>query len=153
MLTLYQDTKISLAGVSFIIPKSFYIVVDDEFCPVKNYGLILTTQEKNCCIEVYTDTSDKLSNIRNDFLSIVCDENAYSIHGEVEERMENNMYSIRAEYESKWYSYFEMHIGQCKGYYIRVNLLITVKKNQGDIAEIMKREDVRQFIDSFEIAE
>lgn len=81
MLTLYQDTKIGVAGVSFTIPKSFYIVVDEDFCPIENNGLVFTTQEKNCCIEVYTEECDAPITLYNDFTSILQEENMYTIHG------------------------------------------------------------------------
>lgn len=149
MLTLYQDTKMSIAGVSFTIPKRFYIVVDDDFCPVKNNGLVFTTQEKNCCIEVYTEECDTTSRLYENFTSIVYDENMYTVRGKIDDRKENALYSVRAEYESKHHSYFEMHMIQHKGYDKRVQVLITVEKVKADISDILKREDVKQFINSF----
>ena len=149
MLTLYQDTKMSIAGVSFIIPKNFYIVVDEDFCPVKSDGLVFTTQEKNCCIEVYTEECDAPITLYNDFTSILQEENMYTLHGNIEERKENTFYSVRAEYESKYHSYFEMHTVRVKGYSKSVKMLITVGKRKTDIRDILRREDVTQFINSF----
>ncbi len=149
MLTLYQDTKMGIEGVSFTIPKSFYIVVDEDFCPIKNNGLVFTTQEKNCCIEVYTEECDAPITLYQDFISILEEENMYTIHGEIEERKENTFYSVRAEYESKHHSYFEMHMVRIKGYNKSVKMLITVEKKETDICDILGREDVTQFINSF----
>ncbi len=149
MLTLYQDTKMGIEGVSFTIPKSFYIVVDDDFCPIKNNGLVFTTQEKNCCIEVYIEECDAPITLYNDFTSILQEENMYTIHGNIEERKEHSFYSVRAEYESKHHSYFEMHMIRIKGYSKSVKVLITVEKGKADISEILRREDVKQFINSF----
>jgi len=149
MLTLYQDTKVSIEGVYFTIPKSFYIVVDEDFCPVKNNGLVFTTQEKNCCIEVYTEECDDSITLYNDFKSILQEENMYTIHGKIEERKENAFYSVRAEYESKHHSYFEMHMVRVKGYNKSLQTLITVEKNKADIRDILRREDITQFINSF----
>lgn len=149
MLTLYQDTRMGIEGVSFTIPKSFYIVVDEDFCPVKNNGLVFTTQKKNCCIEVYTEECDAPITLYNDFTSILQEENMYTIHGKIEERKENAFYSVRAEYESKHHSYFEMHMVRVKGYNKSVKTLITVEKGKSDIAEVLKREDIKQFINSF----
>lgn len=152
MLALYQDTKMSVAGISYTIPKSFYIVVD-EFIDVKNNGLVFTTQEKNCRIEVFTVKSDITFNVQEDFISSICDNSTFTVHGKVDERLENHMYSIRAEFESRRHSYFEMHIGQRKGYDERVELLITVERDKSNIGEVLKREDVKRFIDSFEFTE
>ena len=149
MLTLYQDTKMSIEGVSFTIPKSFYIVVDEDFCPVKSDGLVFTTPEKNCCIEVYTEECDAPITLYHDFTSILEEENMYTIHGNIEERKENTFYSVRAEYESKHHSYFEMHMVRVKGYNQSVKILITVGKSNADIRDILRREDVTQFINSF----
>ncbi len=150
MLTLYQDTKMSVAGVSFTIPKSFCIVVDDGFCPVKSDGLVFTTQEKNCCIEVSIEECDTVFRLYNNFKSIVYDdENTYTVRGEIDDRKENVLYSIRAEYEDKHHSYFEMHMIQIKGYDKRLQVLITVEKSKADIRDILRREDVTQFINSF----
>ena len=149
MLTLYQDTKMSIAGVSFIIPKNFYIVVDEDFCPVKSDGLVFTTQEKNCCIEVYTEECDAPITLYNDFTSILQEENMYTLHGNIEERKENTFYSVRAEYESKYHSYFEMHMVRVKGYSKSVKMLITVEKNKANIRDILRRKDVTQLINSF----
>ena len=151
MLALYQDTKIGVAGVSFIIPKSFYIVVDDDFCPVKNNGLVFTTQEKDCCIEVYTDECDAPISLYHDFISTLQDENMYTVHSKIEDRKENIFYSVRALYESKHHSYLEMHMVRVKGFDKSLKMLITVAKSKADIGEVLKREDVKQFIDSFKM--
>ena len=149
MLTLYQDTKMGIEGVSFTIPKSFYIVVDEDFCPVKGDGLVFTTQEKDCCIEVYIEECDAPITLYNDFTSILQEENMYTIHGKIEERKENAFYSVRAEYESKHHSYFEMHMVRVKGYNKSVKMLITVEKNKANIRDILRRKDVTQLINSF----
>ena len=149
MLTLYQDTKMSIEGVSFTIPKSFYIVVDEDFCPVKSDGLVFTTQEKNCCIEVYTEECDAPITLYHDFTSILKEENMYTIHGKIEEKKENVFYSVRAIYESKHHTYFEMHMVRLKGYDKSLKMLITVEKRKADISDILRREDITQFINSF----
>ena len=149
MFTLYHDTKMSVAGVSFKIPKSFYIVTDDDFCPVKNDGLVFTTQEKNCCIEVYTDECDVPIKLCDDFTSVLQEENMYTIHEKTENRKENVFYSVRAIYESKHHTYFEMHMVRVKGYDKSLKMLITVEKRKADISDILRREDITQFINSF----
>ena len=149
MLTLYQDTKMSIEGFSFTIPKSFYIVVDEDFCPVKSDGLVFTTQEKNCCIEVYTEECDAPITLYNDFTSILQEENMYTIHSKIEDRKENVFYSVRADYESKHHSYFEMHMVRVKGYHKSLQMLITVEKNKANIRDILRLKDVTQFINSF----
>jgi len=151
MLALYQDTKMSIEGVIFTIPKSFYIVVDDDFCPVKNDGLVFTTQEKNCCIEVYTNECDAPISLYHDFTSILQDDNMYTIHSKIEDRRENIFYSVRSIYESKHHSYFEMHMVRVKEYDKNLHVLITVEKGKANIYDVLKREEVKQFIDSFRI--
>lgn len=152
MITLYQDTKMGVAGISYIVPKSFHIYVD-EYDEIKDNGLSFKMQEKDCCIEVFTVESDMSFNVRDDFISAICDNDTYTVRNKVDERVENGIYSIRAEFESKRYEYFEMHIGQRKGYDERVEILITVEKGKADIGEIMKREEMKKFINSFKVAE
>lgn len=150
MITLYQDTKLSVAGIAYTVPKSFYICMD-ECGDVKNNGLTFTTKEADCLIDVFTVDSDISFNVRDDFISSICNNDTYTVHGEVDERLQNSMYSIRAEFESKRHSYFEMHIGQRKGYDERVEIQITVENGKADISEVMKREEMKRFIDSFEV--
>lgn len=150
MITLYQDTKMSVAGISYTVPKSFYICVD-EYGDVKCNGLSFTTKEKDCYIEVFTIESDISFNVRDDFISSICENDTYTVHGDADERLQNSMYSIRAEFESKRHSFFEMHIGQIKGYDERVEIQITVENGKSDISEVMKREEMKRFIDSFEV--
>lgn len=152
MIKLYQDTKVSVAGISYTIPKSLYIVVD-EFGDIKNNGLVFTTEENNCYIDIFTVESDASFNIRDDFNFNICENETYTVHGQVEERITDYMYSIRAVFESERHSYFEMHIGQINGYNERVEMLITVDKKKSDISEILRKEDVKLLIDSFEVTE
>lgn len=149
MLTLYQDTKMSIEGFSFTIPKSFYLVVDENFCPVKSNGLVFTTQEKNCCIEVYIEECDTPIELYNDFTAILQEENMYTVHNKIEDTEKDVSYSVRADYESKHHSYFEMHMVRVKGYNKSLQTLITVEKSKADIRDILKREDITQFINSF----
>lgn len=107
MIKLLQDTKMSVAGITFTVPNSFFICMK-KICDIKDNSFSFTPKENDCCIEIFTVENDKSLNVRDDFICTIVADSAYIVHGEIEERIENYMYSIRAEFESVKQSCFKM---------------------------------------------
>ena len=129
--------------------EKLHIVVEEDFCPVKNDGLVFTTQEKDCCIEVFTDEYETPAKLFSEFTDILQEDNMYTIRNKEEDRKSDVFYSVRACYESKHNTYFEMHMVRIKGYDKSLKMLITAKKGEVDINDVIRREDVSMFIESF----
>lgn len=152
MIKLLQDTKMSIAGIDFTVPEGFSICID-KF-PNKKYNTLRLAKEGgNCCMEICSVKSEQTFNVRNNFISNIEKRKSYTINGKIEERIENYMYSIRAEYESINHKYFEMHLGQRKGYDKRIEILIITDKNQDDMTGFLKSDDIKKFIESFKFAQ
>lgn len=141
------DEQEKTVGISHIIPRSFCLSKQDA----KPHGIVLIPKEKDCRIDFYTMESDPNENILAKFAESLKDEPACIMHGKFDEQRKKDLYSVRAKYEIGEREYLEIHFGPHKDFNKRIGLLITTHKPRADINEIIKRKDIRRFIDSFEI--
>lgn len=151
MIKLLQDTKLSVAGINYTVPKGLYIDTDEGEV-IKDNGLAFVPVENDCTIEVCTVKCYENDNIRDTFMTLFEDGSGLTLKGEPTESFLSELYTIRAQYESKNEEYFEINFDKIEGYDERIVFLITAVKTDADMGEILQREVVREIIESFEQA-
>lgn len=153
MVKLLQDTKMSLAGANFIVPKGFYIYTGDEI--VQPDGLIFLPPENDCHIMVYTKESRRTDNVRDLFIMQFTNNDILPdrlmLKSNFSENIRNFLYSISAEYEYGNIGYYEINYGQIKGYDERLIFIISADKHEARIRNILNRASIQKFIYSFEV--
>ncbi len=165
MFKVNESCKLSTVGIQFVVPKSFYIDIENMEAVNEN-EIRLVPAEKDCYInfrafdDEYDSTMDSLLDTFSDFIfesgssvELYDDENNHEYNW-IEKPREfscNDLKGACVKYDTVNKQYYRMHFEKANGFEQWVEILLEVDKSKANLENVLKRDTVSAFFDSIMI--
>ncbi len=161
-----EGNHLSVVGIKFKLPQNFYIDIEGMES-VHPDGLRLLSPEQDCRLsfmttEVEFDTPVKslLDIFVDDVLGTGISEDMFNPNetgyiwiDEPQMSEINGLKCAYVKYHTKYHYYYEIHFERIDGTDRQLEILLEIsKKHSKDIEEILSRQNVKEFFNSFELA-
>lgn len=161
-----KGNKLEVAGINFSLPQNFYIDIEGMEA-VHPDGLKLLSPEEDCCISFMT-TEVEFETPVESLLDIFIDKvlgtgiqedmtkantTGYIWIEEPQMSELNGLKCAYVKYETPYNYYYEIHFERLEGFDRQLEVLLVIsKKHNVDFDVVLKRKNVVEFYNSFEVS-